>query len=308
MRYANNINALASRTSRLKASRNEPQQSVAMVTAANEQIRVAVFCDASFNVELSHQIAEQILQRFASSYTSTLKELEPAFAEEANDQNEARTKLKYMKHFKDFVGDLNKLVEKHPKSTLFSQATITSSEDTRSRIGSRLEEADEKAGQVAPIGQSQDTVKKEKTPSSSLPGSKRQAAASATEQKGDGAGGAGILGGGGDVVGGNGGRGVAAGGKQHDGTPQLRFSSIDFGHGGPGLSVPVSNSGLASYSSNGGGVGATAASSSSTTIATTTTTTTTTAAAPTVNLKWANVSSDYYSSDDLPSSSKKEEA
>jgi len=162
MRYANNINALASRTSRLKASRSEPQQSVAMVTAANEQIRVAVFCDALFNVELSHQIAEQILQRFASSYTSTLKELEPAFAEEANDQNEARTKLKYMDHFKDFAGLLIKLVEKHPKSTLFSQATITSSEDARSRIGSRLEEVDEKAGQVAPVGQNQDTVKKEK--------------------------------------------------------------------------------------------------------------------------------------------------
>jgi len=135
-RYANNINALASRSSRFKGRRVQRQQSVAMVTAANDQIRVAVFCEAPFNVELSRQITEQVLRRFATNYAEILKQLEPAFAEEAKDQNEARTHLKYMEHFRDFVGPLNHLVEKHPKSTLFSNGTSVS---MRSRGGSKVD-------------------------------------------------------------------------------------------------------------------------------------------------------------------------
>mmetsp|Transcript_10898 Transcript_10898/g.26716 ORF Transcript_10898/g.26716 Transcript_10898/m.26716 type:complete len:396 (-) Transcript_10898:227-1414(-) len=148
MRYANNINALASRTSRLKAGRAEQrQQSIAMVTAANEQIRVALFCEANFDIEDSRKITEQILEKFVGNYAPVLKELEPEFAEEAKDQNEARTHLKYMQRFRDFVGDLSKLLEKQPKSTAFTQQTVTS-ESIRSRVGSKFDDAEEKGGMI----------------------------------------------------------------------------------------------------------------------------------------------------------------
>jgi len=145
MRYANNINSLTSRTSRLKGGgRSQRQQSVAMVTAANQQVRVAVFCDALFNVELSRQIAEQTLQGFTNRYCDVLAELEPKFHEEAKDQNEARTHLQYMERFRGFVGALNELVEKHPKSTQFTNPqTVAGSVSIRSRGGSRFED-DEK--------------------------------------------------------------------------------------------------------------------------------------------------------------------
>jgi len=142
-RYANNINALASRSSRFKGRTVQRQQSVAMVTAANEQIRVAVFCEAPFNVEVSRQITEQVLRRFATNYAEILKQLEPAFAEEAKDQNEARTHLKYMEHFRDFVGPLSHLVEKQPKSSLFSNGTSYS---TRSRAGSKFDQEEKLNG------------------------------------------------------------------------------------------------------------------------------------------------------------------
>jgi len=116
--------------------------------------------------------------------------------------------------------------------------------------------------------------------SSSMLGSRKQAAAAARAspagQKGDGASG---------DAGGNGGRGGEGGGGKHEGSPQLRFSSIDFGHGGPSLSVPVSSSGLASYIGNGRGGDVTAAASTSSTI----TAAAAAAAGPTVNLKWATI-------------------
>mmetsp|Transcript_9526 Transcript_9526/g.13316 ORF Transcript_9526/g.13316 Transcript_9526/m.13316 type:complete len:278 (+) Transcript_9526:263-1096(+) len=170
MRYANNINALASRTSRLKASRSDKHQlSVAMVTAANEKVRVAVFCDALFNVELSRQITEQILQRFANQYTSLLKTLEPSFTEEAKDQNEARTHLKYMQHFREFVGPLNQIVEKHPKSNIFSQQTDQTMTSEGTRQDSRFDEEDKSGrGEIGPLNYNQDTVKREKKATSIL--------------------------------------------------------------------------------------------------------------------------------------------
>ena len=104
---------------------------------------MAVFCDALFNVELSRQIAEQTLQGFCNRYCDVLAELEPKFNEEAKDQNEARTHLQYMERFRGFVGALNELVEKHPKSTQFTNTQTVASVSIRSRAGSRFED-DEK--------------------------------------------------------------------------------------------------------------------------------------------------------------------
>mmetsp|Transcript_2746 Transcript_2746/g.3974 ORF Transcript_2746/g.3974 Transcript_2746/m.3974 type:complete len:276 (+) Transcript_2746:78-905(+) len=125
MRYANKIN-MASRSSRQRGRLEIKPQSIAMVTAASKQIRVALFCEATFNSELSRLIAEQILQSFMSLYEGVLKKLEPEFLEEAKDQNEARTHLKYMKQFRGFVEPLSKLVASHPKSNCFGNQTVTS--------------------------------------------------------------------------------------------------------------------------------------------------------------------------------------
>lgn len=167
MRYANNINTLGAGRRGVRGRSSHRQRSVAMVTAANEQVRVAVFCDAGFNVELSRQITEQILESFATKYASVLKRLEGDFSEEAKDQNEARYRIKYMTYFNDFGPPLTKLVEKHPKSTIFSDKT-NSSETVGSFAGSRVDDDEKSARGCVVPNPSQEATRNTSTPRMAL--------------------------------------------------------------------------------------------------------------------------------------------
>ncbi len=141
MRYANNINTLASRSARTKARGARRPRSVAMVTAANDTIRVALFCEVDFSADASRKIADDVLKAFVADYGTSLKSLEPKFEAEAKDQNEARSHLQYMSSFRAFLPRLKQIVADQPKSSMFRSPQPRSEATTRA--GSRIE-ADQK--------------------------------------------------------------------------------------------------------------------------------------------------------------------